>query len=170
MLRIIGKGQIIFDKTGDVKTLQDYTLSRYQEPLPPISEERAREQVSVINNRMKEITKAYENNSINFYNLYHLTIEKIRRFYHNLNGLAMIPTPKVYRIYTDEEYRKSYDGIIIPEPEFIELYLNAMTDISLDKDIMYEKISNLWSYSKRNVKLNELNYRISIKTRNNNQS
>lgn len=65
-----------------------------------------------------------------FTHLYHLTIEKIRKFYYALNSLACISTTKVERIYTDEKYRLSYKGFEIPEKTFIEMYLDACYDIT----------------------------------------
>lgn len=77
-----------------------------------------------------------------------------------------VQTSKVFRIYTDENYRKSFYKENIPELEFVSLYLDAISDVSLDKEEKLSKINRLFEYSKRNVELNEEEYRILIKSRN----
>lgn len=77
-----------------------------------------------------------------------------------------VQTSKVFRVYTDEGYRKSFYKENIPEPEFVSLYLAAISDVSLNKEEKLDKVNKLFEYSKRNVKLNEEDYRILIKSRN----
>lgn len=79
-----------------------------------------------------------------------------------------VQTSKVFRVYTDEEYRKSFYKDNIPEEEFVAMYLDATTDISTDMQSKLNKAKNLFNYAKRNVSLNKNRYRIIIKSRNNN--
>ena len=72
---------------------------------------------------MEKLRIAAEENSPYFIHLYHLTLEKIRKFYHKLNGLPEVQTSKVFRVYTDENYRKSFYKDNIPENDFIQMYL-----------------------------------------------
>lgn len=115
---------------------------------------------------MEKLQKAYEDDSPYFFHLYHLTLEKIRKFHHRLNGLPKVQTSKVFRVYTDENYRKSFYKENIPEPEFVSLYLDAITDTSVDKAKKLSKVIQLFEYSKRKVELNEEEYRIIIRSRN----
>lgn len=166
LLSIIGTSKIIFDKNGDLKKLQEYALNKFSNPLPSLEDEDAKEYVSILNNRMEKLRKAVEDDSPYFFHLYHLTLEKIRKFYHRLNGLPEVQTSKVFRVYTDENYRKSFYKENIPEVEFVSLYLDAISDVSLNKEEKLSKVNQLFEYSKRNVKLNEDEYRILIKSRN----
>lgn len=166
-LPIIGTSKIIFDKTGDLKKLQDYAKTKFEKPLPKLDDNTAKEYVSIINNRMEKLEKSLNENTPDFEHLYHLTIEKIRKFYHDINGLGRVNTSKVFRVYTDEKYRKSYSGYNNPEQEFIDLYIDAMTDISSSAEIRFEKVKNLYEYAKRNIYLDD-EYRILIKSRNRN--
>ena len=165
LLSIIGTSKIIFDKTGDLKKLQQYTLTKFSNPLPPLEDEDAREYVSILNNRMEKLEKACLDDNPYFYHLYHLTIEKIRKFYHRLNGMPEVQTSKVFRVYTDEKYRKSFYKDDIPEKEFTDIYLDAICDTNLDKEVKLEKVQSLFDYAKRNVSLHD-DYRILIKSRN----
>lgn len=166
LLSIIGTSRIIFDKTGDAKKLQEYALNKFSNPLPKLEEDDARESVSIINNRMEKLEKACLDDDPIFTHLYHLTLEKIRKFYHRLNGSPEAPTSKVPRIYLDEDYRKSIYKENIPEKEFVDMYLDAVYDESTDKKRKLDKIQALYNYAKRNVELNEEDYRILIKSRN----
>lgn len=166
LLSIVGTSKIILDKTGSLKKLQEYALNKFSNPLPPLDNEDAREYVSILNNRMEKLRKASEDDSPYFFHLYHLTLEKIRKFYHRLNGLPEVQTSKVFRVYTDEKYRESFYKENIPELEFVSLYLEAITDVSSNKEEKLSKVNQLFEYSKRNVELNVEEYRILIKTRN----
>ena len=168
LLSIVGTSKIIFDKKGELYKLQQYALKKFSNPLPPLDAEDAREYVSILNNRMEKLEKAASDNSPYFYHLYHLTIEKIRKFYHRLNAMPEVQTSKVFRVYTDEEYRKSFYKDNIPEEEFIKMYLDAICDTSVDIQSKLNKVKKLYNYSKRNVSLDENSYRILIKSRNNN--
>ncbi len=165
LLSIIGTSKIIFDRNGDLKKLQQYALTKFSRPLPPLEEDDAREYVSIINNRIEKLEKACLDDSPHFYHLYHLTIEKIRKFYHRLNGMPEVQTSKVFRVYTDEKYRNSFYKDNIPEKEFVDMYLDAICDNSLDKEAKLQKVKDLFDYAKRNVSLND-EYRILIKSRN----
>ncbi len=46
------------------------------------------------------------------------------------------------------------------------MYLQSITDMTNDKDLLLQNAESLFNYSKRNVVLNEKDYRILIKTRN----
>lgn len=166
LLSIIGTSKIIFDKNGELKKLQEYALNKFSKPLPALEKEDAREYVSILNNRMEKLNKAFEDDSPYFFHLYHLTLEKIRKFYHRLNGLPEVQTSKVFRVYTDENYRKSFYKENIPEQEFIDLYLDAIADSSLNKTNMINKANQLYAYARRNVELEDEEYRILIKSRN----
>ena len=165
-LSIIGKSRIIFDKTGEIKKLQEDVCRVFSIPLPPLSCDEAKEHVSIINNRMERLKLAAEDGSPQFIHLYHLTIEKIRKFYHRLNGYSRIPTSKVYKIYTDKDYREAVNKEGMPDQTFVEMYLDAITTVSTDYYVLLKKAQELYSYAKRDVSLDEGSYRIRIESRN----
>ena len=115
---------------------------------------------------MERVRRAAFYREPQFDHLYHLTLEKIRKFYHRLKGLPKISTSKVFRVYTDEEYRKSFYREKLPDEEFVSLYLIAITDINADIGVKLEYVEKLYKYAKRDVCLEEGDYRIHIKSRN----
>jgi predicted nucleotidyltransferase len=159
---IIGNGSIVCDKNNLLYDLKKYALGRFSKPMPSLSHEEAKEQVSILNNRIEKLENYAENNDVNFHHLYYLLIDRIRKFYHRLLGLSKIQTSKVYRIYTDEPYRKSMYKEN-PDNTFIEMYMDLITDNSNDINIRLEKLKKFYSYVIRNVNLQN-NYRIKIRS------
>ena len=165
-LTIFGKSKIIYERDTQLRELQQYTINKFKSPLPPLSEDEAKEQVSIINNRMEKLEKYAMEDSPYFEHLYHLTIDKIRRFYHNLMGMPRIETSKGFRLYTDEEYRKAFCIDKIPEQYFIDMYFDAIKNKKLTKIQKYQLINRIYQFAKRNVMLDNNEHRILIKSRN----
>lgn len=167
LLSMIGHGIVIFDRNGKIKKLQEYINIYYSIPLPGLSTDEAQEMVSIINNRMIDLRFLYTHGDLYFHQLYALTLEKIKKFYHRLNGFPEISTSKTLKIYTDTTGYRERIFKTIPEQEFIDLYIDAL-DLHQQKsmDEKMNSIETLYNYAKRNVELNEYCYRIKIKPRN----
>lgn len=164
-LTIFGTSKIIYARDNQLKQLKEYVVNKFSTPLPPLSDDEAREQVSIINNRMEKLEKYAETNYPHFEHLYHLTIEKIRKFYHRLMGIPWIETSKGFKLYTDERYRKVFYINRIPEQIFLEMYFEAISNTSLNKIQKYNLLNKMYEFTKRDVIL-ESDYRIPIKSRN----
>lgn len=163
---IIGKSEIIYEKDNSMQDLQEYVLDKFKNGLSHLTENEAKEQVSIINNRMEKLKRYAEDDSCFFEHLYHLTIEKIRRFYHNLNGMPRIETYKGFKLYKDKQYQEMFSIYHIPDKEFLEIYFELIQKQGDSKVEMYEKLKEFYDYSKRTVELEEHNYRIPIKSKN----
>ena len=163
-LTIFGISKIIYAKDNQVKQLQEYVVNKFVTPLPPLSDDEAKEQVSILNNRLEKLEKFAVDDHIGFEHFSHLMIEKIRKFYHKYIGISKIPTSKVYRIYTDEDYRNSVYKEN-PEPEFLNMYLNLITTNCVDKLQRLQMVKDFYNYATRNIQLGS-DYRILIKSRN----
>ena len=163
---IIGKSEIIYEKDNSMQYLQAHVLDKFKNGLPHLTENEAKEQVSIINNRMEKLKKYAEEDSYFFEHLYHLTIEKIRRFYHNLNGMPRIETYKGFKLYKDKKYQEMFSIHHIPDREFLEMYFELIQSHGESKVVMFEKLRRFYDYSRRTVELDEHNYRIPIKSKN----
>mgnify|MGYP003311885331 CR=1 FL=1 len=75
-----------------------------------------------------------------FYSLFYITVEKIRRFYHSIHGFPKINTSKIYKVYKDDEYRKSYFPFDFVSDEFKNLYLSIIENKDLDKCIITKDV------------------------------
>ena len=163
---IIGKSEIIYEKDNSMQDLQAHVLDKFKNGLPHLTENEAKEQVSIINNRMEKLKKYAEEDSYFFEHLYHLTIEKIRRFYHNLNGMPRIETYKGFKLYQDKKYQEMFSIHHIPDRKFLEMYFELIQSQGDSKTEMFEKLKEFYDYSKRTVEFDEHNYRIPIKSKN----
>lgn len=162
---IIGKAEIIYEKDNSMQDLQEYVLNKFKNGLPPLTENEAKEQVSIINNRMEKLKKYAEEDSYFFEHLYHLTIEKIRRFYHNLNGMPRIETYKGFKLYRNKQYQDMFSIHNIPDQRFLEMYFELIQSQGKSKNEMFERLKEFYEYAKRTVDLEEHNYRIPIKNK-----
>lgn len=164
-LTIFGTSKIIYAKDNQLQQLQEYIVNKYSNPIPPLSDDEAKEQVSILNNRMEKLKEYAKNDNLYFEHLYHLTIEKIRRFYHRVMGIPRIETSKGFRLYIDDKYRKAFCVNKIPEDTFIKMYFTLILDTSSDKISKYNSLYKMYEFTKRNIILED-DYRIPIKSRN----
>jgi len=163
---ILGASVIIEDTNGSLHKLQEYTINSYQKDLTKMEEQDIMEKIAIINNRMEKLRYFCKNESPYFYSLYYITIEKIRRFYHGIHGLPRINTSKIYRVYKDDDYRKTYfNGEFVSE-EFKKIYFNLIEIESRDKEKLLELIEEFYQYVKSGRELPNNEYKIKIKSRN----
>lgn len=161
---MIGKSYIVMDKNDELKKLQEYTLDVYKN-IKGIDEEDIYEYISIINNRMSKLKKCLDEDSPNFYSLYYITVEKVRRFYHSIHGFPKINTSKIYKIYKNDEYRKSYFPNEFVSDSFKSIYLSIIESKDLDKKRLFNLLEKLYLYVLDGRKLDK-EFRIHIKSRN----
>lgn len=165
-LTIIGYGNILFDRNGEISSLKNYIIEKYNNPLPPLSGDDAKEMAVIIDNRIVKLRSMLENNRPEFIYNYYLVVEKIRKFYSRLCGCPNVPVDKTFKIYTDIKYREIFCKSAIPDNDFIQMYFNAVTNKGTNEEKM-NIIIRLYNYAIRNLDIDPNNYRILIKSRNN---
>ena len=106
---MIGNGITIFDRNGKIQELKEYVKKLYSHPLLPLTQVEDNEQVVIIANRLVDLKKLCLNNDLYFNRLYHLTIEKIRKYYYQRNGYPEISTSKVLDLYSNPAYSEVID-------------------------------------------------------------
>ena len=163
---IIVCSKILYDKECKLKQLRKYTIGVYEKGLPKLDEQDIMEYISIIDNRMDKLRIACDNDEPYFYHLYQITIEKIRRFYHAINGLPKINTSKIYKVYKNDEYRKTYYLGEFVSNDFKNMYFNLIEDTSQDKKTLLKKLENFYLYVKDGRSLQDKNFKIRIKSRN----
>lgn len=161
---MIGKSYIVMDKNDELKKLQEYTLDIYKN-IEGIDEEDIYEKISIINNRFSKLKKCLDEDSPNFYSLFYITVEKVRRFYHSIHGFPKINTSKIYRVYKDDEYRKSYFPNEFVSDHFKNIYLSIIESNDLDKKRLFRLLEKLYLYVLDGRSLDK-EFRIHIKSRN----
>ena len=161
-LPILGKGEIVFARDNSLINLQKYVLHRFQDNLPPLNIDEAREQISIIDNKIQKLENLLNEDSPYFDHLYHIVLGKMRKIHHRIIGISKIPTSKVHRIYTDEPYRKSTYKTN-PSQDFVENYLSLVIPEN-NKKQMLESLKSFYIKVKQNIELGE-EYRIPIKSK-----
>lgn len=151
-------GKIIYDLDGSVKELQDLALDYIDRPSRNIKAE-----ILDLNNHdlavsMIELTQALREKRLDFNAIYYDLLKKIYRDYCEYEGIPTYQEFKIYKILTDEEYRKKCHIFKVPDNKFIKLYLNCY---EIDKvDTMYKNIKVLLDYYFERVgKFNIRNYK-----------
>lgn len=162
---VIVDGKILYQKNEEVDKLKSYIKDLFSKDFIPIEDNIAIELIAILNNRMKSLKKMYKENNPFFNNLYFLTLDKIRKLYHKLNQIPEIQTSKIYKIYTDQASRDIYNIKEVPGKKFMNLYFKAIKPGLTNKE-QFDLISKIYSYTKKDLNLNDREFRIIIKSKN----
>lgn len=144
LLSMIGYGEVIFDRSGKVKDLVEYIKQKYERPLPKYNKHEAIYNILSLKTAVDAVNELRVQNDPFFECYYFLTLERIRDFYHKLNGFSNLSHTKVCKLYTDEKLRNAQHKRI-PEKEFIELFFKAIEQ-SITKETKVERINEIFNY------------------------
>ncbi len=161
LLSIIGYGKIIYDRNGEIIKLQEHIKECFSLPFPEISIEKIEERLTVIYDYICQLQEMLENSNPYFNHFYHITIEKIQRLYHQMQGFTKLTSNKVYKLYTDTKGYRNAIHKTIPEKEFVDLYLKAI-DEHLNNAEKISIIISIFNYITKTTQLNLTNYRIKL--------
>lgn len=160
-LSIIGRGAILYAKDSSLEKLQKFVLYKFQENLPPLSMDEAREQISIIDNKIQRLETLCIEDSPYFYHYYHIVLEKMREVHHKIIGISQVPIDKVPKIYTDAAYRKSVCKTN-PSQDFVNEYLNLVV-LDDDKQKMLASIKKFYAMVKHGIELGQ-EYKIPVES------
>lgn len=141
---MFGYGKIIYDLEDEVKKLQDLALEYIDKPFETITSK----ELDLYNYRIWDFfdelkaLKKEENPSFNL--IYYKLLDKVYEAYCKMQGLPVMPSTRVYKILTDEKFRKNYHVFNLPNEKFTALYLRCYKDSSVDT--MYKNMNNLINY------------------------
>ena len=144
MLSAIGYGEIIEDRNGKIKELQNYTLQKYKNGLPKLNEQDVIYGAKSIHKSIESLKNMYTEKSPYYSTFYAITLDKIRDYYNKKNGYSNMSTSKVYRLYTDE-VMQTVQHKFMPEKQFTNSYLNCIETNE------FEKINDLFKYVTRDI-------------------
>ena len=137
-------GKIIYDLDGSVKELQDLALEYIDRPFKNISSSKLDINNYHVWDLLDELKVSLKEERLDFNKIYYMLLNDIYDIYAEYLGVQKLPKTKIYKILTDEDYRKKYHVFKLPEDEFINLYLKCY---NLDKpDRMYKNIEELINY------------------------
>lgn len=137
-------GKLIYDLDGSVKELQDEALSYIDRSIDNIKSEKLDMNNYHIWDNFDELNVCLKENNPNFNLIYYNLLGFVYDAYCEYLSIPKLPKTKVYKILTDEDYRRKYHVFKLPDNEFISLYLKCF---EIDKaNAMYKRIENLINY------------------------
>ena len=160
LLSIIGYGEVIFDRSGKVNDLVEYIKEKYARPLPCYTKHEATYHIAGIKKAVLGVEELMLQNDPYFETYYFLTVERIREFYHKLNGFSNLPQTKVCKLYIHKELQEVQHKKV-PEKEFLELYFKAIEE-GTSKEEKIIRVNNLYDYSVRNYNIDFDDLRIDL--------
>ena len=158
VVSMIVYGNIILDKNGRIKELQDYIKQIHSLPMPGLSEDAAKEQLAIINNFFDDLKNLIEKKDLYANHVYHLTLEKIKDFYFSYYGMPGVSRTKALKTMLNDNYRNAIKKEN-PPAEFIELYLKCLDE---DQELQNKLITleNLYNYSTKDISFDKYKHRI----------
>lgn len=141
---MLAYGKIIYDLDGSVKELQDLALECIDRPFNNIKADKLDMNNYHLWDHLDELKRCLKENDPNFNLIYYNLLGEVYDYYSEYLSIPKLPNTKIYKILTDEDFRRRYHIFKLPENEFIELYIKCF---ELQKpDIMYKNIEELINY------------------------
>ncbi|GAB6134722.1 nucleotidyltransferase domain-containing protein [Thermococcus prieurii] len=127
--RIILTGKVLFDKTGIVETLRAEAEEYMRKPFPkpdPLKVELAK---YFLWDALDSLKDSEERGDPSYSYLYHLALREALESYARFLRVEVPPASKVYRLFSDEAFRRAYLFPDFPDDEFVALFLRAMEEV-----------------------------------------
>ncbi len=144
MANMLAYGKIIYDLDGSVKQLQDLALEYIDKSFNVIKPDNLDMNNYHIWDDLDELKVCLKENNPQFNLIYYDLLEQVYDAYSEYLSIPRLPKTKIYKILTDEDFRRRYHVFKLPEDEFIDLYIKCF---EVDKpDKMYKNIEELINY------------------------
>lgn len=144
LINMLAYGKIIYDVDGSVKELQNLALDYIDKPLNNITADKLDMNNYHLWDKLDELKVCLKENNPQFNLVYYNLLGDVYDAYSEYLSIPKLPKTKIYKILTDEDFRRKYHIFKLPEEEFIRLYINCF---ELQKtDIMYKNMEELINY------------------------
>lgn len=144
LINMVAYGKIIYDLDGSVKELQNLALDYIDRPFNNIKADKLDMNNYHLWDNLDELKRCLKENDPNFNLIYYNLLGEVYDYYSEYLSIPKLPNTKIYKILTDEDFRRRYHVFKLPENEFIRLYIKCF---ELQKpDIMYKNIEELINY------------------------
>ena len=141
---MLAYGKVIYDLDGTLKKLQDKALEYIDKKQDNITSYKLDMNNYHLWNYLDELKVSLKENSFNFNLIYYFLLGDVYDKYAEFLALPKLPKTKIYKILTDEDYRRECHVFNLPEREFIKLYVKCF---EMDKpSVMYKNMENLINY------------------------
>ena len=127
--RIILTGKTLFDKTGIIEVLRVEAKEYMGKPFPKLDETRIELTKYFLWDVLDSLKDAEERGDPGYAYLYHLALRRALESYARFLRTEIPPADKVYRLFSDEAFRKAYLFPDFPDERFVELFLGAVQEV-----------------------------------------
>ncbi len=137
-------GKIIYDLSGSVSELQQKAIEYIDKPFNEIRASKLDINNYHLWNYLDELKVSLKENNPEFNLIYYKLLNDTYDIYAEYQGLPKLPKSKIYKILTDEEYRRKCHIFKLADDDFIRLYVKCF---EIDKpNTMYKNIEKLINY------------------------
>ena len=145
---IVGFGNIICDKTGRIKSLQNYIIEKYSVLFSEGFDNNLANMEKKIIISLGGLKSMLENNSPVFSYNYYLLLEQIKQFYIRLHHLDDFTTLDLFMLSSNLYYQNQYNGE--KDDNFFRIYIDSLVceGSNLEKFGILNKLYNYVSLSK----------------------
>ena len=141
---MLAYGKIIYDLDGNTKKIQELASEYIDKPFDAITSKRLKENNYKIYDALDELKVSQEEGRLDFKAIYYDLLYQVYEAYCEYEGLAKLPKTKIFKILTDEKYKKKYHVFRIPDEDFTILYIKCYEENKFDD--MYKNMFNLVDY------------------------
>ena len=123
-------GKIIYDLDGSVKELQDKAVEYIDKPFNEITGNKLDKNNYHLWYYLHELKVCLKENNPQFNLIYYKLLNDVYDVYAEYQGLPKLPKTKIYKILTDEEYRRKLHIFKLADDDFIK-YVIGPKDLAL---------------------------------------
>jgi len=127
--RIILTGKVLFDKTGIIEILKAEAEEYMGKPFPKLDAVKVELVKYFLWDVLDSLKDAEERGEPDYAYLYHLALRRALESYARFLRTEIPPADKVYRLFSDEAFRKAYLFPDFPDDDFVSLFLRAMQKV-----------------------------------------
>ncbi len=126
--RIIAIGEVLFDKSGMTKSLKEEAEKYLVKPFPKPGVEKIELAKYFLWDALHSLKDAEEKGDSSHAYLCYLALNRALEVYLKFLGVEIPPASNVYRLFSDETFRRAYIYPDFPDEEFVSLFLRSMED------------------------------------------
>lgn len=141
--RIFAGAKILHDTDKTIEKLINQAKQDLNKKIDKISEFEWKMNCYTIWHAFYELTTKYEKNEDIEYT-YNIYINEVIKAHFKNNSIPTLPTHKIEKMFTNEQYRNRYNVKQLPEQEFIDKVLNCLNEKEYNKK--YEYAKDLYNY------------------------
>lgn len=138
---IFVNGKILYDKDGSVQELINIAKNNFN--LCKVEESKYKMNCYRVWDSFDELESKYKK-SLDIDFTYNIFLQHIIEAYFYNKQIPSVPLNKIEKILMDENFRKKYNVVKLPEKEFIDLLLNCFKEKDYDNKYINAKILYLY--------------------------